>query len=731
MRWKVGVKAVRKILNWLSRKRVKESIGRVSQSVEKVHQSVGNVTQSVENVTQNVSLSAEKLTQSVEKVSQSIGKLAQSVEKVTHTTDNVSQSIEHLNHSVEALTKTVGTMEVDQKANHAALELLIENTQKRNATPEILERLQFIEDSIGDIRRQKSFEEFLEGVERKTSLHDGLSILIPCFHQAGLLRDAVASAIAVMDLLPAGEIIIFDDGSMDETPEVCQEVAAESTYVKVLRSEHNLGLSRVRILLALNASYKHFISLDADKRLAVGAKQVYDSAVATGATMTLGTIRRWRDGKYVGVMNHGPVTGDISKYNMTDAMSICMTERVLDRGGWYIGPYSISFEDWELDCRLARHGELFAHVPTIIGDYRQSSLSLSQEVAIDDVPSTNAHRRRRINKFYDFDGQLAERIRSCVFHPSAGWLWKNKANIGEEYVADGRSKVLVIAPPAHSRAEQANKAIDDLLADLQAENPKQMQLVVSEDDVPIEPSANAIWLGALKEFDRTLPIESVTSELKGMGDDRLEKLLKLVSQNNNSHQHLGRIRLDFQKLDEVVVYVTSETRDISLIRRLMVGLYARSLGIPARMRVLSVGPMAPQRKLLWDSMQKVFKISNVPVCDSKNGAVTAGDNNVTNCFAWDALHQIGIEKGQAFHYLQLVNEDFADTARRGAVVKFDKLAAIAKASKRPIVVVTTEGIEQEAFQLLEQSAGQHTYHMLVAPSDSSVVGAISDLAERL
>src|SRR4051812_15097045 len=66
-----------------------------------------------------------------------------------------------------------------------------------------------------------------------------VSIVIVCYNQARYLRDAIESALAQSH--PAMEILLVDDGSTDQTP----EIAREYPQLRYLR-QNNRGLSAAR-----------------------------------------------------------------------------------------------------------------------------------------------------------------------------------------------------------------------------------------------------------------------------------------------------------------------------------------------------------------------------------------------------------------------------------------------------------------------------------------------------
>jgi glycosyltransferase involved in cell wall biosynthesis len=69
-----------------------------------------------------------------------------------------------------------------------------------------------------------------------------LSVVFPAFNEAANLPAVIAQAISsVSQVVPKFEILIVDDGSSDETIEICNRLAAEHQNVRVIRHPRNRG----------------------------------------------------------------------------------------------------------------------------------------------------------------------------------------------------------------------------------------------------------------------------------------------------------------------------------------------------------------------------------------------------------------------------------------------------------------------------------------------------------
>lgn len=69
-----------------------------------------------------------------------------------------------------------------------------------------------------------------------------LSVIIPCFNEEEVLRESYRRTKAVLDTLPCdAEIIYVNDGSLDKTRAMLDEIAASDAHVKVLHFSRNFG----------------------------------------------------------------------------------------------------------------------------------------------------------------------------------------------------------------------------------------------------------------------------------------------------------------------------------------------------------------------------------------------------------------------------------------------------------------------------------------------------------
>jgi glycosyltransferase involved in cell wall biosynthesis len=94
---------------------------------------------------------------------------------------------------------------------------------------------------------------------------NGVSVCICTYNQAPYLEKAIRSA-AEQTLLPV-EIIVSDDCSTDETPQILQQLSAEIPFLKVIRQPENIGIAKNTDACLRMATGDLIIRLDSDDYL--------------------------------------------------------------------------------------------------------------------------------------------------------------------------------------------------------------------------------------------------------------------------------------------------------------------------------------------------------------------------------------------------------------------------------------------------------------------------------
>jgi glycosyltransferase involved in cell wall biosynthesis len=88
-----------------------------------------------------------------------------------------------------------------------------------------------------------------------------VSIVIPCYNQGRFLRQAIDSCLGQTHRTI--EVVVFDDGSTDDTAQIASEAAARDSRVRVMTSRNlGLGAARNRAMAACSGEYVNFLDAD-------------------------------------------------------------------------------------------------------------------------------------------------------------------------------------------------------------------------------------------------------------------------------------------------------------------------------------------------------------------------------------------------------------------------------------------------------------------------------------
>lgn len=96
-----------------------------------------------------------------------------------------------------------------------------------------------------------------------------IDVAIPCYQYGAFLRDC-AMSVLTQDV-PNLRVLIIDNASTDDSPEIARELAASDSRVTVLLNDHNRGLHDSCNRAVDWASADYFVLLDADDVLAANA----------------------------------------------------------------------------------------------------------------------------------------------------------------------------------------------------------------------------------------------------------------------------------------------------------------------------------------------------------------------------------------------------------------------------------------------------------------------------
>jgi glycosyltransferase involved in cell wall biosynthesis len=235
-----------------------------------------------------------------------------------------------------------------------------------------------------------------------------VSVVIPCYNQSRFLGEAIASAAAQRGLV--SEIVVVDDGSTDETP----DVATRDGSVTYIHQERR-GLSEARNSGWRTSSGDYVVFLDADDRLLPGAVKAgleafgrwphaafafghYELINELGAVlptwreMRIADDRSFTTGDFELVLPDGFRAGSSPQPRRVSDHYTAMLRRnyismhaavvyrreVLEETGGFDSRLS-ALEDYELYLRVTRTHPIASH-DEVVAQYRRHSAAMSRDM---------------------------------------------------------------------------------------------------------------------------------------------------------------------------------------------------------------------------------------------------------------------------------------------------------------------------------------------------------------
>lgn len=200
----------------------------------------------------------------------------------------------------------------------------------------------------------------------------GVSVVIPCYNQAGFLRTALDSVVA--QTVPALEIIVVDDGSEEDVRSVVLEYPGV-TYLRVA----NRGLPGARNTGLMNARGHAFLPLDADdwikSTFIERTLPLLEDVVCVGLE-EFGQ----RHGTYMPGCDLGLDGLTVEKERQSNRLFYCALFRtsLLRECGGYNGHMRYGYEDWDLWVDLMQRGAKLTAVNEVLFHYNTRADSMLQ-----------------------------------------------------------------------------------------------------------------------------------------------------------------------------------------------------------------------------------------------------------------------------------------------------------------------------------------------------------------
>jgi glycosyltransferase involved in cell wall biosynthesis len=210
-----------------------------------------------------------------------------------------------------------------------------------------------------------------------------ISVIIPCYNQAQFLEDAVHSV--VKQTYNNWEIIIVNDGSLDDTNSVSQKIIKTySQYSITLLEQNNSGVASARNNGISVASGEYIIPLDADDKFAT---TYFDKA-----------INILQNNPEIGIVYclaefFGSKTGlwPLREFELPDFLveNTIFCSAFFRKSDWFkVGGYSLEmkhgWEDYDFWLSLIELGTKVFRIPEVLFFYRQYPGSTTDSMSYQD-----------------------------------------------------------------------------------------------------------------------------------------------------------------------------------------------------------------------------------------------------------------------------------------------------------------------------------------------------------
>ncbi|MDG1409274.1 MAG: glycosyltransferase family A protein [Acidimicrobiales bacterium] len=233
-----------------------------------------------------------------------------------------------------------------------------------------------------------------------------ISVIVPAHDDATYL-DTCLTSIRIQDFTE-WECIVIDDASIDATVDVALRHAEEDRRIRLVRSEHNIGLAAARNVGIAAATGTYLAFLDADDFLFDGSLRVRLAAAKSDDPRVIGSWCDWLSVPEAAGLEHqtkGPGNFGVIDYetgggeNQVISTSPLVLRSVVESLGGF-DPEFRTAEDFEFWTRLFRNGFRLRFAPVVGVAYRQKRASM-----ISGDPAGHASNAMRV---YDYMARSLE-----------------------------------------------------------------------------------------------------------------------------------------------------------------------------------------------------------------------------------------------------------------------------------------------------------------------------------
>jgi len=208
-----------------------------------------------------------------------------------------------------------------------------------------------------------------------------ISVIVPTYNHATFIERSVSSVLA--QTFSDYEIIIVDDGSQDDTPNLVSELwAAEDRVIYFRQENKGLGATRNKGLSLARGEFVQF--LDSDDSIASGKfeSQIRRFEEDKAADIVYSDYANLGGDKdHVGEVARPLVPGEspvsrLIRENFMPVHSSLIKREVFDKEGGF-DESRVALEDWDVWLRLACRGYKFSYLPGVFAYYHHDGSTMT------------------------------------------------------------------------------------------------------------------------------------------------------------------------------------------------------------------------------------------------------------------------------------------------------------------------------------------------------------------
>jgi glycosyltransferase involved in cell wall biosynthesis len=202
-----------------------------------------------------------------------------------------------------------------------------------------------------------------------------VSVIMPAYNDAKYISVAINSVRA--QTFADWELIIIDDGSVDNSADIAAEHAADDSRIKVIKQQ-NQGVVAARNNAIAQAAGEFILPVDADDRLMPTAiEKMYNKISKSRHTVVSGRCAAF------GLKNDFDTRVYPTNFNMKAACAITNTSMYRKSDWEKVGGYDLDFkegiEDYAFWLSLIKNAATFYRIPELLFYFRVKDISESRQ----------------------------------------------------------------------------------------------------------------------------------------------------------------------------------------------------------------------------------------------------------------------------------------------------------------------------------------------------------------